>query len=48
MSNKYNSEEYDYSFNVTRPAIKQAYHDLFEKNKISALIFPTIPFIPIN
>lgn len=46
MSNKYNLEEYDFSFNMTRPAIKQAYHDLFEKDKINALIFPTIPFMP--
>jgi Asp-tRNA(Asn)/Glu-tRNA(Gln) amidotransferase A subunit family amidase len=42
------NEKFEEVVHVTRPALIKAYHELFEESRISALVFPTLPRMPIK
>ena len=48
LSDKFTHEEYEKALKVVRPELIKAYHNLFEKYRIDALICPTIPYLPVK
>jgi Asp-tRNA(Asn)/Glu-tRNA(Gln) amidotransferase A subunit family amidase len=48
VGDEFSAEQYNEALNVIRPQLIQAYHELFEEKKITALVFPTLPCMPIR
>jgi mandelamide amidase len=48
IADKFTAEQFDEAVNVTRPAFIQAFREVFSKNNIKALVFPTLPCMPIK
>jgi Asp-tRNA(Asn)/Glu-tRNA(Gln) amidotransferase A subunit family amidase len=48
LSDKYKLEDYTKAVEVTRPALKRSVYELFSGNSIQAMVYPTIPCMPVK
>jgi mandelamide amidase len=48
MTNAISDDHYEEAVYVTRPALIKAYHELFQASGVAALLFPTVPCMPVK